>query len=98
MEGGKDFFGTTVSQAWSADGTRNAASAVEACSAVWRQGLMQLGSKQVGGPDTGTDHPIPPLVACTLGNGAAAVFPATSRPAPGWACPTSRIDPRHTRA
>jgi hypothetical protein len=75
LEGGKDFFGTTVSQAWSADGTRNAASAVEACSAVWRQGLLQLGSKQVGGPDTGTDHPIPPLVACTLDNGVAAVFP-----------------------
>jgi len=73
--GDKNFFGTTVSQAWSADGTRNAASAVEACSAVWRQGLLQLGSKQVGGPDTGTDHPIPPLVACTLDNGVAAVFP-----------------------
>ncbi len=75
LEGDKDFFGTTVSQAWSADGTRSAASAVEACSAVWRQGLLQLGSKQVGGPDTGTDHPIPPLMACALDNGVAAVFP-----------------------
>jgi hypothetical protein len=37
--------------------------------------LLRLGSKQVGGPDTRTDHPIPPLVACTLDNGVAAVFP-----------------------
>jgi hypothetical protein len=73
--GDKDFFGTTVAQAWSADGTRDARSAVEVCSALWRQGLLQLGSKRVGGPDTGTDHPIPPLVACTLDNGIAAVFP-----------------------
>jgi hypothetical protein len=74
--GDTNFFGTTVAQARSADGTRAAASAVEACSALWRQGLLRLGSKQVGGPDTsGTTHPTPPLAACTLDNGVAAVFP-----------------------
>jgi hypothetical protein len=77
LEGGdRNFFGTTVTLGRSADGTRTATSAVELCSALWRQGLLQLGSKQVGGPDAGqTSHPVPPLVACTLDNGVAAVFP-----------------------
>jgi hypothetical protein len=76
MEGGdRNFFGTTVAQASSAGGSRNAASAVEVCSDLWRQGLLQLGSKKIGGPDTGQTHPVPPLVACTLDNGMAAVFP-----------------------
>lgn len=81
LEGGdQDFYGTTVTHAKAPDGTRNAGTAVESCSALWRQALMRLDDKQVGGPDTGRfDHPVPPLVACTLDNGIAAVFPGDTQ-------------------
>jgi hypothetical protein len=81
LEGGDtDFYGTTVTHAAAPDGTRNAGTAIEACSPLWRQALMRINDKQVGGPDTGRfDHPVPPLVACTLDNGVAAVFPGDER-------------------
>ncbi|MEV0392165.1 hypothetical protein [Polymorphospora rubra] len=80
LDGGdSDFYGTTVGKAHAADGSRAAAAAVDLCAALWQQGLLELGSKQVSEPGTGsTNRPVPPLVACTLDNGLAAVFPGDS--------------------
>lgn len=75
LDGGDDFYGTTVIQAFRADGTRNAATAIDACSGLWKQGFLKPGQKEVGRPANGEDHPVPHLVACTLDNGMAAVFP-----------------------
>ena len=79
LEGGdRGFWGTTAAQAFPAGGGERAAvGAVEVCASLWRQGVLRLNTKQVGFEDTanGVDHTVPPLVACTLDNGMAAVFP-----------------------
>ncbi|HEX5198885.1 hypothetical protein ACFQS1_24595 [Paractinoplanes rhizophilus] len=78
--GDHDFYGTTVGQAVPAAGQRKAEAAVEICAALWRQGLLTAGSKEVGLPaGKSADHPVPALVACTLDNGVAAVLPGDER-------------------
>jgi hypothetical protein len=51
---------------------------IEECSWMWRDGLLVPGSRgtirDIPANPTPT-HPVPPLVACTLHNGIAAVFP-----------------------
>ncbi|WP_433383277.1 hypothetical protein ACQPZX_20905 [Actinoplanes sp. CA-142083] len=74
--GDHDFYGTTVGQAVPAAGQRKAEAAVDACAALWRQGLLTLDSKEVGMPaEKRDDFPVPALIACTLDNGIAAVMP-----------------------
>jgi hypothetical protein len=74
--GDHDFYGTTVGQAVPVAGQRKAEAAVDMCSALWRQGLLTLNSKEVGKPaENRDDYPVPALVACTLDNGIAAVLP-----------------------
>jgi hypothetical protein len=78
LEGGdRDFYGTTVNQAHNADGGQRAITAIEACAALWRQGVLVADSKNVGGAsvDASTTRAVPPLVACTLDSGIAAVLP-----------------------
>ncbi len=81
LRGGDDsFFGTTAAQATAADGTKHESPPIEVCALLWRAGVLQEGRKQVTGPgpSAGT-YPVPPLVACTLDNGIAAVFPGGDR-------------------
>jgi hypothetical protein len=76
LEGGDDFAGTTVARATAADSTRTDAAAVELCADLWRQGFLRAGAPGLLDPTGGaTDLPVPPLTACTLDNGIAAVFP-----------------------
>jgi hypothetical protein len=77
LAGGNDFYGTTVGQATPSLGqTRNQA-AVDICASLWQQGFLHLGSKQISAPTDGPSNSeeVPDLVACTLDNGVAAVFP-----------------------
>lgn len=56
-------------------GSGEIADAVSVCAALYRQGIMKLGVGIVReGPVVG-DQNVPPLIACTLTNGTAAVFP-----------------------
>jgi len=56
-------------------GSGEIADAVSVCAALYQQGIMKLGEGIVrGGPVVGHQN-VPPLVACTLTNGTAAVFP-----------------------
>jgi hypothetical protein len=56
-------------------GSGEIGNAVSVCAALYRQGIMKLGVGVVrGGPVVG-DRKVPPLIACTLTNGTAAVFP-----------------------
>jgi hypothetical protein len=73
---GDDFPGTTVAVASSPGSTPADVppQLVQACAAVWRAGILQLNQSQVGGAPAGT-YPVPPLVACVLPSGQAAVFP-----------------------
>jgi len=49
--------------------------ALDACSAVWRQGLLVYGAERaLPGPGT-SDDPVPRLAVCVLPSGEAAVFP-----------------------
>ncbi len=53
--------------------------ALSVCAGFWRQGILRPGPDGArGAPDPGRDHPVPPLVACVLPDGTAAVFPGTT--------------------
>ncbi|MEV6926824.1 hypothetical protein AB0M46_20275 [Dactylosporangium sp. NPDC051485] len=75
------FFGTTAGQAQAADGRPQASpSPVEVCAMLWRIGLLRPGQLQPNPPaEDGREYPVPPLTACTLPNGIAAVFPGDER-------------------
>jgi hypothetical protein len=87
LEGGDNFPGTSIGMGSPAgrDGTTDPPSAVAACADLWRDGFLELGQRGIntdgcveGGPCPPPDrpvHPVPPLVACTLDSGVAAVFP-----------------------
>jgi hypothetical protein len=78
LEGGDglDFYGTTVGQVKNADGSRSPVKAIEACTLLWQNGMLKLGKHKLGEPATdGVERPVPPLVACVLKDGTAAVFP-----------------------
>jgi hypothetical protein len=48
---------------------------LDACAAVWRAGFFTADGSQAPDPDPATTHAVPPLVACVLPSGQAAVFP-----------------------
>ena len=48
---------------------------VAACSQAWQDGLLKSDDSGAVSPDAVTAHQVPPLVACTLDEGVAAVFP-----------------------
>ncbi|MCU1678454.1 MAG: hypothetical protein JWM93_3212 [Frankiales bacterium] len=76
--GGRDtFFGTDAGVANSADGSVAAIAALDLCGALWRSGVIAAGRAQADLPEPGL-HPVPPLVACRLPDGVAAVFPGTA--------------------
>jgi hypothetical protein len=71
---------TTIAQASMAGSTRPAqvGNAVSVCAALWRQGILHPGPQGARGratPDPAGTSQVPPLVACVLGDGTAAVFP-----------------------
>jgi hypothetical protein len=49
--------------------------AVDMCASLWSQGFLTPGAN-AHDPDESVVHPVPPLTACLLPNGVAAVFPA----------------------
>lgn len=68
--------GTSVTLAEPTNGTRVGFNALDQCTAIWRAGILQVGTPgTVVVPDPGATHPVPPLTACRLDNGYAAVFP-----------------------
>lgn len=75
---------TTIAQASRAGSSRPAqvADAVSVCAALWRQGILNPGPQGARGratPDPAGTGQLPPLVACVLPGGTAAVFPGTPR-------------------
>jgi hypothetical protein len=75
---GTTFTGTTIAAAGSAGSTEQVQSALLGCAALWRQGFLTQGSTIQHPPQavrfTGPD-PVPKLVACTLPDGTAGIFP-----------------------
>lgn len=52
-----------------------AAGGIDVCAAYWRSGVFTGGGVDPSRPPTGGSEPVPPLVACVLPSGKAAVFP-----------------------
>jgi hypothetical protein len=77
LAGGDGFAGTTVGKARPAAGQRLDEAAVELCAPLWAQGILRLGSTQIGAPGAPA-QPVPELTACVLDSGVAAVFPGPS--------------------
>jgi hypothetical protein len=73
----------TIAQATMAGSPRPAqvANAVSICAALWRQGFLHSGPQGARGratPGPAGSGQVPPLVACVLPDGTAAVFPGTA--------------------
>lgn len=75
-EQGDDFPGTTVTTRGEGSAGRTAdADPIQACTDIWRQGVIRRGSRTAEGPD-GRTHRVPAMQACVLENGTAAVYPS----------------------
>jgi hypothetical protein len=76
LGGGNDFFGTTIAKAQPAGtpGIGQVEDALGVCAAVFRQDILVPGRAGVQ-PRAHGEHRVPPLVACVLPGGIAAVFP-----------------------
>jgi hypothetical protein len=90
LAGGSHFPGTTIAAAGAPGSRGQVDNALSVCAALWRQGILTPGH----GPGSASGgmgrHRVPPLVACTMPDGTAAVFPVEPAPAPGSACLASR--------
>ena len=73
---GDDFPGTSMANAARPGGTAPELPpvAIENCAAVWRAGAMTTPGSHPS-PNVAGEYPVPPLAACVLPSGEAAVFP-----------------------
>jgi hypothetical protein len=75
---GASFTGTTIADTGRIGTEKQVQSALAGCTALWRQGFLAPGSAirrpPQGEPRAGTGQ-VPTLVACTLPDGTAAIFP-----------------------
>jgi hypothetical protein len=79
LAGGPNFQGPTIAHAAPPGGKAQVDNALSVCAALWRQGFLRPGSRGMAQPGGATaNHPVPPLVACTMPDGTAAVFPGNS--------------------
>jgi hypothetical protein len=84
--------GTTVSLT-NLDGTpAHVTDALDVCALLWRQGLLTVGKAGLGAR-IGSNHPVPPLVACVLPTGIAAVFPGRPHSCANLGLPRARPQP-----
>ncbi len=81
LDGGDQFHGTTIADAGVPGGKApQVDNAVSVCAGLWRQGFLLPGAAGVARqPNTKVHHRVPPLVACVMPDGTAAVFPGNPR-------------------
>jgi hypothetical protein len=72
---GENFAGTTVGAPGVPGSTEQVRNAVSACSDLWRKGFLLPGRAGMQRPAPGTVNPVPTLIACTLPDGRAGIFP-----------------------
>jgi hypothetical protein len=75
---GRSFTGTTIAATGRVGSAEQVQSALAECTALWRQGFLVPGSairRPPQGEPSGETGPVPTLVACTLPDGTAAIFP-----------------------
>lgn len=66
----------------------SARSAVQVCTVLWKAGLLRLNSTQDGTTSNTHEYPVPPLTACVLSSGVAAVFPGDDTTCAGLGLPS----------
>jgi hypothetical protein len=96
--GAYKFIGTTVTLTNVSGASARVTDALGVCAVLWRQGLLIRGKAGLG-PRIGRDHRVPPLVACVMPDGIAAVFPGHARTCAALGLPRSdgTRSPRHNR-
>jgi hypothetical protein len=72
---GETFNGATLAVPGVPGSVAQVDNAIDACAAAWRGGFFVPGKYGVQRPPPNTVRPVPPLVACVLPDGRAAVFP-----------------------
>jgi hypothetical protein len=83
LAGGNNFRGSSVAAAGPIGSIAQVTNALSACTLIWQDGLLTLGSRNASGANLSPserahlnpDHPVPSLVVCVLPNGVAGVFP-----------------------
>jgi hypothetical protein len=74
----KTFSGTTIGVAGTPGSVAQVDDAMASCSDLWRQGFLVPGMTAIQRPKPNTSNPVPSLVACTLPDGIAGIFPGDS--------------------
>jgi hypothetical protein len=72
---GDIFTGTTIFAPGTPGSTAQVNSAITTCTDLWRQGFLLSGKSGMQRSTPNTANPVPALVACTLPNGIAGIFP-----------------------
>ena len=72
-----DFPGTSISQAGTSRGPAQVRDALDVCASLWATGILQAGNPSVVNHPTSGPHVVPSLVACTMRDGSAAIFPGS---------------------
>jgi hypothetical protein len=72
---GETFSGTTIGAPGIPGSTAQVMSAITVCSDLWRQGFLVPGANGIQRPKPDTSNRVPPLIACTLRDGLAGIFP-----------------------
>lgn len=82
LAGGPNFDGTTIAAAGTPGTPAQADDALGVCGDLWRQGFLTAGAKGIQRPAPSAvatnNFTVPPLVACTMPSGIAAVFPGNA--------------------
>lgn len=75
---GGDFPGTSISQAGTSRGPAQVRDALDVCASLWAAGILQIGNPSVVNHPPAGPHVVPSLVACTMHDGTAGIFPGSS--------------------
>lgn len=78
LKGGANFYGLTVAASGNPKVTAVVTNALATCEVDWRDGFLELGKRPLRNQLPPDQRTVPPLVACVLNDGIAAVFPGTS--------------------
>jgi hypothetical protein len=84
---GNTFSGTTIGVPGPPGSVAQVNDAIASCSDLWRQGFLVRGLTEIQRPKPNTSNPVPPLIACTLPDGIAGIFPGDSNTCAGLGLP-----------
>lgn len=78
LKGGANFYGLTVAASGNPKVAAVVVNALATCEVDWREGFLGLGKRPLRSQLPPDQRTVPPLVACVLNDGVAAVFPGTN--------------------